>query len=796
MPFKSSYVLTREQEDALVDHALDRLGQLEDQLGRKFKESSNGRGSGGLRATIQEADSFMGKRERYTLRYYNHVQDRAVRGTVYEQSNLTASLSQRITMQMVASAIVFFFGKPDDIDWFSSNAVGAEDEGISDKIKKHSRWKIDQCGVKARFIETLEFAFVRGEAVVKVTHQERAQIFKRTATILLKPEGAEQGAEDGNDQDGDDALLDANGDYICLGDTFIDEMATPPPTPEPGMVAKAVGAVKQFFTGPEPGSTDGATGAAPPEQPLAPPPDPNAQAAAAPPQMVPTGRKILKRDGVTVIPDDPQWDTRVITRRLVTFEGPDAQVVFYKDFLCPENAVDVQTADMVGHLYDMNVMQVAQMFRGQYGEGDAAIGDMSAAVTRLRAMLNASNEPKAAAGQPRSDMKETDTTAAVGVPQVLVAECYLTYDADGDGVQEEIMLVLDRENKAPIYYEYLPNVTVKGHRPFYPVRPAPVDGRWYGMGAMELFDPEQEFVDLQINRHNFRTSSAGIVTFWDPSATVEGNRDPNLKLNHGETYTKRDSAKKAEDILSYVELPTDAKALEYLINLFMQLMQMKSGVLNGADRAVSGLPSSDTLGEEEIITHSGEELFARMLAHLFPGVKAALSAVIDVIYANMNRVEVFNYFNGDADEILKLDPSEVRDLALNVTLELSRTQARKAVESGDKVTALVSWFYGLPFQLQQRASTYARQQLKGFGVSQADKIIDPLDLSAGQPAGKVSESINYKDARPGIKAQIEQQAGLDPNAPAPPGMEAAQTQHDQTVNPPKTEPAKPAGSAV
>jgi hypothetical protein len=91
-------------------------------------------------------------------------------------------------MQMIASAIAFFFGQPDDIDWFSSNAVGAEDENASDKIKKHSRWKIDQCGVKTRFIEALEYAFIRGEAAVKVTHQERAQIFKRTATILVEVE--------------------------------------------------------------------------------------------------------------------------------------------------------------------------------------------------------------------------------------------------------------------------------------------------------------------------------------------------------------------------------------------------------------------------------------------------------------------------------------------------------------------------------------------------------------------------------------------------------------------------------
>jgi hypothetical protein len=33
--------------------------------------------------------------------------------------------------------------------------------------------------------------------------------------------------------------------------------------------------------------------------------------------------------------------------KLVTFEGPDAQVVYYKDFLFPENATDIQTADLM-----------------------------------------------------------------------------------------------------------------------------------------------------------------------------------------------------------------------------------------------------------------------------------------------------------------------------------------------------------------------------------------------------------------------------------------------------------------
>jgi hypothetical protein len=726
IPFATNYVLTRAQEDALVEFALKRVDQLEGQLGRNDARAliESGKNASG-RTAIGKQTSFMGKRARYRHQFYGDMEWRKEPDTVYQHSNYTASLAQRIAMQMIARAIKFFLGQPDDTDWFSSEAVGVEDEAVSDKIKKHSRWKVDQCGVKQRFMEAIEFAFVTNESIVKVTHQQRGQIYKRKATVLM-----------GKDGNPDEPILDANGDYIVFGDKFVHEMAVP----EPGVISRVVDAVKNFFV---PGVGSAAEAAAQGEQPEQQPPGGEVQPAqgmerppaVVPPeqQMQPTGAMVLKRDGVTQEPPVPIWKEQVITRRLITFEGPDAAVVYFADFLCPESAGDIQTADLVAHLYDMNVMKVAEMFQGQMGEGDAKIANIAAAVERLRDLTNAGNTPKSAAGQPRSESKETDTSAAPTAALCEIAECYLTYDADNDGIEEEIMLILDRANKAPIYYEYLANVTVRGLRPFRVVRPMPVDQRWYGLGSMELFDPEQSFIDLQLNRHNFNTSAAGRVTFWNPFATVEGDRDPNLKLNHGKTYTLKDG-KKAEDALSYVELTSDSERLEKLLDLFMQFMQLKSGVLTGADRASASLPSSNTLGEEKLITDSGDELFDRVLAHLFPGIKGALSDVIDVIYANMNTTEVFSFFNGDANEIVTLTPDEVRDLALNVTLVLSRSQQRKALETGAQADDTIDRFYGRPPILQERTAQFTRGKLKALGVSQADKVIEPLDPALMAPA--------------------------------------------------------------
>lgn len=732
MPFRTSLVLTREQEDAVVAHALQRIDQLADQLGRDSgKREGDGQTSTGSQSLKgKKGEKFFEKRARYTARYYNNVQDRAEADTVFEHSNHTASLSQRITMQMIARSMRFFFGEPDDTDWFSTEAVGVEDSSLADKIKKHSRFKVDDCRIKERLIEGVEFAWVRNEAVVKCTHQSISQIYKRTASVLMVPadpadplaqKALEQGVEP--DANGLVPALDANGDYIIQGDATIPEMDVPEPTVLERVGGAIGGAVEKMKA---------AVGLGAPAEPPPLPAEGAAPGMMAPdpmlePQLVETGRFLLKRDGVSVMPEEPIYIEQVITRRLVIFDGPDAATVFYRDFLCPETAADIQSADLIAHLYDRDVMAVAQMFQEQFGPGDSGVADMTAAVERLRQMTTASNQPKAERDQPRDDQEQDQgqTDAASGAALVEIAEAYLRYDADNDGIQEEMILILDRAHKAPIYYEYLANVTVRGHRPFYVIRPMPVDQRWYGMGSMELFEPEQDFVDLQINRHNFNTSAAGRVDFWNPSNTHEGDKTPNLELNRGLTYTLK-AGKKAEETLAFVQLPDDGERMEYLLGLFMQLMQMKSGVVNSADQQMSGLPASDLATGINEIRDSGDELFDRFLAHLFPGIRGALRAVIDILYANMDEQEVFNYFNGEAHEILLLTPDEVRDLSLNVTLVLSRSQQRKTLETGEQAQMIVGWYYSLPPFLQDRATMFTRQRLKGLGVSQADRLIEPV----------------------------------------------------------------------
>ena len=691
MPFKSALELTREQEDALVQHALQRRRQIAGQLG-KHEEGAHGGGNitGSKDFPITcEPESFFGKRQKFMARYYNHVEDRKLTlpsPNVYEHSNVTASLSQRIVRQMIAKSNRYFFGAPNDSEWFATEPVGAEDAKAAEKIKKYARYVAEKCEVKTRLTQCNETQWVLGECAVKTTHQEIFQVFRRTATILVQGEDPKS-----------EPILDAYGNYIVSTDAVIEETE----------------AEIDLQTG-QPGV------------------------------YIPTGRKILKRDGVTVIPDNPVWRTEKITKKNVTFEGPDVSACYFMDFLAPVSAPGIQPgeADFICHDYERTLMSVAQMFGEQFADGDEGLGEFNSAVELLRNMVSAGNAPKSASRQPRADFDEKDTDGDANNPASLFAECWLTYDADGDGQEEEIMLVLDVRNQAPIYYEYTSNVTLRGNRPFEVLRAFPVKDRWWGIGGMEYFDPEQSFIDLLINRKNFRDGSSGRVTFWAPWATKEGEKDPNLKLNNGRTYTLKENHK-AEQALTYVTLPDDTNELMALVNLFMQFMQLKSGVLTGADRAASSMPSSDTLGEEQLITQAGDELFELFLTNLAMGLRRILTALMDVIFTNINRRVVFSYFNGQASEILELTPDDVRDLPINCRLTITQTEDHRVLESGNVADAIVDHFYSLPLVLQERLAPYAQARLKALKIPQAETIIAPMDLT--QPA--------------------------DPAAPAAPGQE-------------------------
>ena len=671
VPFKTalSEQMTGEQEQAMVDHALKRLDDLEHELGRDLVLDQTWATSPSMSTTsvAQKAgDTFLGKRSRYEDVFENNVDWRPfVFGGIFKESNLVVPLARRIARQMVARAQNYFF---ETDPWFAAEPEGVEDTVLSEKIDRFAKFKLRQLGSKKNKERAIRGAMKRGEAVVKTTHVIRDQLFQTYAQVLIDAE--------------DNPILAQDGDFILNSDTWQ-----------------------------APTEVDPATG-----------------------QPIPgTGPEVLKRDGVTPKPETLLYREQIVPRRQVIFQGPESPVVFYKDFLCPLTAPDVQQADAIAHLYDKPVMELVDLYT-KGGMLDSTGKDRLEAVQKtvelIRELTANTGEPKSGANQSDrpGDDRGSDTRDS-GEPVVEMAEIYLWYDANGDGILENIMLVVDRKNRVPVFYDYVPNVTIDGLRPFEVVRINEVEGRWYGEGVMGMFESTQNIVDLLVNRWNFSQSGSGRVTFWRPDMTLEGRANPNLVLNGGQTYSLAPNAK-AEDALSVVYL-TDNKFdhLERMFEFFMQVAMNESGVANSNDAQTAGLDTQKLATGIRNIEKAGQEMFAPFISDLEPSLEAILKRELLVLFANLDKKEIFTYLDADTEtgkEIQRLEeitPEQVRNLTLNVSLLLTRYKGEQQLIQGEQASAIVERFYTLPVQIQPFVAQFYRNQLKAI-----DPKIDTLTL--------------------------------------------------------------------
>ncbi len=707
VPFTSPLVLNFGQETRLIDHSFRRKDDLEKELGRNITHGTDWI-SANMTVDVDKEKSrrsHFGKRELFELSYNNDVTWREFllgppEDNIFATSNLTAPISRRIARQMVARANNYFFGTD---PWLAAYPVGSGDAVIADKADKFAKYKLEQCDAKHVFELAVEMAFVRGESILKTSYERKESLYKVSALVLVGPDGQPVAAMDG--------------DYILSTDLWQEQMqiAIDPVTREQG----------------------------------------------AP---TPTGRMVLKRDGKTPQPEgfNPETDfvEMTIPRRITIYKGPRVDLKYFKDFLCPLTAPSIQEADCVVDLYDMPVSDLVDTYMRQVlaeenGETSEAKPDVERMVSIVREMAGDSNAPKSSQNQPKISQVESNYQQSAGTvdglgPVAEIAEFHLRFDADGDGIQEDIFLVADVKSRRPLFYNYEANMTPDGLRPYDVVRVNEVDGRWYGVGAMEMFETYQEVIDLLLNRWNVSQTQAGRVTAFNPNACYEGDSDKDLKLNRGDTYTLKKGMTIRDLVDSIVLVDVKFEALKDQMEFFLQMAMNESGVANANDGEMTGLDPAKLATGIRNIEKSGQEMFSIYLSHLEPGIKGSLKKFLKLLFAKLDHSETFEFFEGKVGTELTLTKEEVGDMDMNVDLEMTRYRGEQQLQSNMQAATLVTQFYSLLPEVQMRAAPLYIQMLKAMQIQDADTIIVPMAPvdPNGMTAGPVAPSAQGPMAPP------------------------------------------------
>lgn len=691
----SALKLTREQEDRLMRHAKQRFDDLSKELGRADYEAANYLQTP-MAALRTSYASHLGKRHLSHLIFSQQMEWREyVLGGLYKESNVHLPITTRAVSQQIARANKSFFGTS---PFFSVSGLSQDDEAFARDVNSYARLQLDTIGgISANLQAAVELAFVQGETAVKTKRVKLTSYFESFRVIALDQQKQ--------------PIIALDGDYIYKTDIFVDEEV--PVLDTDGLQV--------------PGE-DGA------------------------PQMQLTGRMVLKRDLQTPKPDYMDFQNEKVHLSQVLADRVEARPIYFLDFLCPLNAPNVQDADCIIHLYDSQVIQMAdQYLRDTWG--DTAPEDQLQRIADLvHRMLPGTGEDKTSlADRPRADQGEL---ASQGIgkdrnePLVGLAEQWMWFDPFGDGVMRSIMLLMDQSGKLPVHYDYTANLTEDGLRPVDVVRINPVVGRWHGRGNVERNYALQNQADLLLNRALFAESRSARVDFWKPANTIEGDANPNLKLNWGGTYRLKEN-KTLADTLQSVTLPnTKLSNLKELLELILQMSQAMSAVQNVNDGAMAGLDTQKLATGIKNLERSGEEMFGQWISHLAPDLEKILRRALKCLLSNFSKVgeagKLMRFFDRQNQRMVEIDPYRMRDLDLDIVLDLTTYKSQAQLQQAQIAFTMMKEYLQLiaapPEEVEKRLGTIVEQTLRSLEFKNAKELTAPIQRllvapaqTAGQP---------------------------------------------------------------
>ncbi len=299
----------------------------------------------------------------------------------------------------------------------------------------------------------------------------------------------------------------------------------------------------------------------------------------------------------------------------------------------------------------------------------------------------------------------------------------MKHDPVGDHRLRRIKAVIAVGIKEIVAMDYMANETPKGQHPFFVVRGYKEKNRWYGRGYYETYAKAQEYIDRNLCRIEYRNRfHSNPAKFFDPSQLIEDEEMQDLELRPDQTLRLKPNAKK-EDCLSFVEFPDLDERTWDLMQFMIQIVQVRSGVTSAAQGEVSSLPSTATATGIESILQSASTLARLPLNCLKTDIEKALLYAVKLVYSNMDRDEIYTYFEGQKARAATLEAARVKDLDMNVRLMLTRFHQREMVETGEKAAGIMGTYAALPELEKQSQRPIYVQIIKGLGFDQADTVV-------------------------------------------------------------------------
>ena len=617
--------------------------------------------------------------------------------TIFRKSNKSLNPIRANVRYLTAKAYDEFFGTD---PWSSFKPQQTVDVSTAEAVGRWGRWKIDQEGAQfeksAR--QAIRSAIGNGMTVLKV---QRVRQARKHAEFMQ-------------------ALVDIEGNPVL----------SPAGTP-----------VSQDDETPVPPPVDPMTGA--PLPPVGPPMVTWSSLPGGPPML---------EGSATYAP-------HVISREVVTYDGPQMKLLFYRNFLADPKTPSIEDQPFVGDTYEIRVGELRRLYVEGLLTPEALSGSVDAST----------DVSENAAGKTRdgeASVREHWATLPIN-RFVKVAEVELDYEVpwsapggDGGGYTQlaRLWAVVAVETGVVIWADFLGNITPEGQTHYVNVTADSDETRLFGISFPHKYEDAGDFIDATLNqvvyRNDFSANPPVVYNKGDFNETKDGKA---LEFKPGMSLSKTANAadRKLDELIETMKLPQMEAISQYLIDLFLKMMSTDSGVTGAAQGDVGALPQQSTATGVRSILGFGSVLHKLPIREIKSGLEKALRKFFDFALFRPAGDEFYTYFEGDLQRVEVMTAATKRKLRIDVSLSLSRFADNDRIDIQTRAVAIMKDYLSQPPPIQEATRSIYVRVLADMGLTDAEQ-----DLPA---AGLVSLALP-----PGEEGAEPAEGGIAPLGPVDP----------------------------
>jgi len=680
--------------------------------------------------------------------------------SIYSKSNIPMEFITGVADFMVARTCEDIFGSE---PFLAAVPQGRADAKLADQITKHLGFKLNEARFKQIGRQAIWRGYHVGEFILKGTWKREEDTSERLATVLVQGQG-KRTVE----------VLDENGDFIEADDfSFLDQ--------ELGLALWAKSEIQRMPDGATFIEVDG----------MGPLPvlvDPDGVPVdggnwfETDVQLVPTQSEpvpFLSKAPIVAQTDAMRFEERFVEEKIVVFEGLVCELVHYDDFVFPIDCRHLSESQGTFHRLSLSRSYLRENYDLDAAT-EAALGEQDPSPK------NTDKAPQSGEGSQGHDPECID-------PQYEIIECWARLPIDDAGTMARVWALVETKSERIVACDYWANVVPGAKSCFAMGTPCPVAGRAYGRGYHEIYEHQADFLDRTFNAIIYRNKMhANPPGFLLESAFKDAAAVKNFLIAPGKLHKLRQDAFDAKQALQFVEIPDLDSRTWQILELCMQMAQVRSGVTGAAQGALTNLPSNGTATGVQSIMLSGSVLHKLPIESVKDGLEDALNILATVLYAHQDKDETFTFMEGDATELLTLTAQSVRGLNLNIRLLLTRLHEKDRLDTAKAaIDAILTYLNSIPEADKNQVRPLFVQVLKALRITGADGLLRdgiPPDPNAQErQLERFTESLNYKDVPDDIKRQMEIAAGYQPSQMPPP----AEAGGDAAAQPPAESPAPP-----